>query len=195
MSSAELERAERHIEDALLGTPILRSVEAQHIVDVGSGGGFPGLPLALAMPEAKFELVESQHWKAAFLRDCTSRLSLESRVRVWPERAESAVAAIGREIADAAVARAVAPPAICAEYLSPFVRVGGFLLLWTTTRLADEAVARSGAVASLGLGDPEVFDGACTLRTDGVLLLWPKVGPSSARFPRRPGMATKRPMA
>lgn len=191
-SRGDLERLEAHVADGVVGAPLLAGLQACSIVDVGSGGGIPGLPLAIELPTAEVHLVESQGWKADFLRTCARALDLESRVSVHSLRAEEAPTELGREGFDAGTARALAQPIVVAEYLSPLVRVGGRLLLWTTT--AHAAHPQVAACAELGLGDPVVHEAPSPLRGDGVLLEWPKVGPCADRFPRRVGVAAKRPL-
>jgi 16S rRNA G527 N7-methylase RsmG len=133
------------LEDALRGLDILRSFEGD-VVDVGSGGGSPGIPLALALPERSFTLVEAERRKADFLRAAAP----PNAVVVWGRAEEQPVDAFG-----VAVAKALARPAT--------------------------AVA-----AQLGGGEPEVRDG---------LVVVPKVASTPAGFPRRVGVAKKRPLA
>ena len=116
----------RHIADSLTLIPFLDSSDAQAVIDVGSGGGLPGLPLAIAMPQVAFTLLEATGKKAALLEAATKRLSLEN-VRVINERAET----IGRDRAhhrehyDVAIARAVGRLAVLLELTVPLVKVGG----------------------------------------------------------------------
>lgn len=191
-SRGDLSRIEDHVADGAAGASVLRDLGVRSMVDIGSGGGVPGIPSAIEIPDCSVHLVESLGWKAEFLLACVRALDLESRVMVHPIRAEEATTAIGRESVDAGTARAVAAPLIVAEYLAPLVRVGGHLVLWTTAPHAarPEVAARE----DLGLGEPDVRPLPSPLRDDGVLLVWPKVGPCSDRFPRRTGVATKRPL-
>lgn len=191
-SRGDLARLDAHVADGAVGAALLRSCGAASVVDIGSGGGIPGLPLALEIDDLSVELVESQAWKAEFLRTCVRALDLESRVTVHAIRAEETPAALGRERFDAGTARALAQPIVVAEYLAPLVAVGGQLLLWTTA--AHAALPQVAACAELGLGDPTAHPAPSPLRDGGVLLAWPKVAPCSDRFPRRVGVAAKRPL-
>lgn len=191
-SKGDLARLDEHVEDGCVGAPLLRDRGATTIVDVGSGGGIPGLPLAIELEGAALHLVESQGWKAEFLRTCACALNLESRVTVHAVRAEEAVAPLGRESCDAGVARALAAPLVVAEYLSPLVRVGGVLLLWSTT--AQAAGPDVDAQPILGLGAPRLHPAASPLRSDGVLIEWPKIAACADRIPRRTGVAARRPL-
>lgn len=191
-SRGDLDRLEAHVADGAVGAALLAAAGAGSVVDIGSGGGIPGLPLALELDGLQVDLVESQAWKADFLRTCARALDLDSRVTVHAIRAEAAPAVIGRERFDAGTARALARPIVVAEYLAPLVAVGGQLLLWTTA--AHAALPQVAACAELGLGDPAAHPSPSALRDDGVLLAWPKVASCDERFPRRVGVAAKRPL-
>ena len=195
MSAGERRRIAGHIEDALAGLPTLLELDVRSFADIGSGGGLPGIPLALALPLATVHLIESQAWKARFLEETVATLGLNSRVRVWPERIETAVALIGRETLDCAICRALAPPAVSAEYLAPLVRPGGALVLWTTRRAIESSPGLDEVAEQLGLAAPSLVPAPSSLRADAALLVWPKAAPTPERFPRRLGVAAKRPLA
>lgn len=191
-SRGDLERLDAHVADGIAGADLLRSLGASTIVDVGSGGGVPGVPLAIELEGATVHLVESQGWKAGFLLACARTLDLDSRVSAHAIRAEEAPAELGRELLDAGTARALAAPLVVAEYLAPLVRVGGHLVLWSTTdQAADPSVA---ANEVLGLGEPQLHPAPTRLRDGGVLIAWPRVAPCSERIPRRVGVAARRPL-
>ncbi|MCB0877848.1 MAG: class I SAM-dependent methyltransferase [Thermoleophilia bacterium] len=192
-SRGDLDRLDAHVEDGIVGAPLLAERGVRSLVDVGSGGGIPAIPLAVELADTTVHLVESQRWKAEFLLTCARALDLESRVRVHPCRAEEAVTAIGRELCDAGTARALAAPIVVAEYLAPLVRVGGLLLLWVTAAQAE--LPQVAANELLGLGAPVLHPAPTRLRSDGVLLEWPKVAECAPRIPRRVGVAARRPLA
>ena len=164
------------LDDALRGVERVQRYDGP-IVDVGSGGGTPGIPLAAALPEREVTLLESNGRKCEFLR----RWAAEFRnVRVVEGRAEEQpVDGYG-----VAVAKALAPPTVAAEWCLPLVRPGGAAILWVGSSVDVAAVAR--AAERVGGGTAEERDG---------LLVLPKVEPTPAGFPRRPGMARKRPLA
>lgn len=193
-SRGDKERLERHVEDGVVGAEHVAALAPTSIVDIGSGGGIPGLPLATTCTDARVHLVESLGWKAGFLEAVAASLSLDSRLTVHCIRAEEAVVVLGREAIDVGTARAVATPPVVAEYLAPLVRVGGHLALWTTRSVAETHLAGSW-LEQLGLGDGRVLEAATTLRAEGVLLLLPKVAACAERFPRRTGVASRRPLA
>jgi len=192
-SRGDLERLDAHALDGAAGAQALAERGVTSFVDIGSGGGVPGIPLAIALPGVHAHLVESQGWKCEFLLTCVRALELESRVTVHALRAEDAVSIIGRESLDAGVARAVAAPAIVGEYLAPFVRVGGVLMLWSTQAQADELDPEP-ARRRLGLGDPEVLPVKSPLRDSAVLIAWPKIAPCDEAIPRRNGVAARKPL-
>jgi 16S rRNA (guanine527-N7)-methyltransferase len=161
------------LDDSLRGAEIVRSFEGP-IVDVGSGGGAPGIPLAWALPDREVTLLEANGRKCAFLRE-----HAPANARVIHGRAEE------QEV-DAycvAVAKALAAPPVAAEWCLPLVRPGGAAILWVGPSAEADRVA---AVAERLAAELEETDGFLVLR---------KVGPTPAGFPRRPGMAKKRPLA
>jgi len=164
------------LEDALEGIELVRRFEGP-IVDVGSGGGTPGIPLAAALPEREVTLLEAERRKAEFLERWTRELPNLSVI--WG-RAESQAT----DCYKVAVAKALAPPPVAAEWCLPLVREGGAVVLWVGPTAEPERVAR---VA-------ERLGGELTESPSGFLVLR-KVGPTPPGFPRRPGIAKKRPLA
>jgi 16S rRNA (guanine527-N7)-methyltransferase len=167
-----------HVEDALAAVDLL---DAGPVVDVGSGGGSPGIPLAAARPDLEFHLLESTRKKCSFLREVAADFE---NVEVVCARAEEHAAGAGRDFYGTAVARALAPPPVAAEWCLPLVAVGGTAILFVGPTADADAVAR--AAAKLGSEEPRAVGGFLVLR---------KVAPTPAGFPRRPGMARKRPLA
>jgi 16S rRNA (guanine527-N7)-methyltransferase len=164
------------LEDSLRATDLVRRFPGV-VVDVGSGGGAPGIPLAAALPERELVLLEAQRKKCAFL-ERVARDFPNVRV-VWGRAEEQKVDRFG-----VAVAKALAPPPVAAEWCLPLVRPGGAAILWVGPSADIEAVAR--ASEQLGGGPPEEHEG---------LLVLPKLEPTPAGFPRRSGVARKRPLA
>jgi 16S rRNA (guanine527-N7)-methyltransferase len=171
----------RHVEDALTAADLVGAARA--LVDVGSGGGSPGIPLALELDLAA-TLLEATRPKAAFLRRVVAEIGLAAEV--VHARSEEYARGEGRDRFDLAVARALAPPPVALELCLPLVRTGGRLILWTGDVETSPLDAVAGALAA------EVAD---VHRVDDArrLIVVAKVGPTPARFPRRPGMAGKRP--
>jgi 16S rRNA (guanine527-N7)-methyltransferase len=173
----DADEARRHLlDDALRALPLLRDGEGP-IVDVGSGGGTPGIPLAAALPEREVTLLEAELRKADFLRRWERELP-NLRV-VWGRAESQPLDGFG-----AAVAKALAPPPVAAEWCLPLVRPGGAVVLWVGPSAEAERVAQ---VA-------ERLAGELAAAPPGFLVLR-KLGPTPPGFPRRPGMARKRPLA
>jgi 16S rRNA (guanine527-N7)-methyltransferase len=162
------------LDDALRALALLDRF-AGPVVDVGSGGGSPGIPLAAARADRDVTLLEAERRKCAFLE----RWAPPNARAVWGRAEEQPPEAWG-----VALAKALAPPPVALEWCLPLVGVGGAAVLWTGPTADLEAVAR--AAALLGGGEPEERDG---------LVVVPKVAPTPAGFPRRVGVARKRPLA
>jgi 16S rRNA (guanine527-N7)-methyltransferase len=162
------------LDDALRALPLLERFGGA-LIDVGSGGGSPGIPLAAALPEREVTLLDAERRKCDFL----GRWAPPNAEVVWG-RAEDQMP----ERWGVAVAKALAQPPVAAELCLPLVRVGGVAILW----LGEQADLERLAVASelLGAGFPEIHDGLAVLR---------KAAPTPPGFPRRAGLAKKRPLA
>lgn len=173
-----------HLEDALAALPLLGEGP---LVDVGSGGGSPGIPLAAARPELSVDLLESQRRKCAFLEETAGAFP---NVQVVCARVEEHARGLGREAYGTALARALAPPPVAVEWCLPLVRSGGRVILFTGVAGLE---ASAQAAAEVGGGTPEVHEVPGSERRR--LLVFPKVAPTPERFPRRPGVARKRPLA
>jgi 16S rRNA (guanine527-N7)-methyltransferase len=188
------ELAERtHVADSLVALEIAAVRGAQVVADLGSGSGFPGLALAIALPAARVELIESQRRKCEFLeRLCATAQAHNASVVC--SRVEEWQAGIGR--CDLVVVRALAPQPVVLEYAAPLLRMGGTLVDWRGRRDAAAEQAGDRAAELLGLRSQEVrhvvpFPAAA----DRHLHVFTKVGETPARYPRRAGMARKRPLA
>ncbi|HEX6582100.1 MAG TPA: 16S rRNA (guanine(527)-N(7))-methyltransferase RsmG [Thermoleophilaceae bacterium] len=191
---------EVHVADALSGLEVDELRGARRVADIGAGAGFPGLALAIALPQAQVDLVESVGRKTA-LMDRLIQVGGVSNARSITARAEelggvAAAVGGGREAYDAVTARAVGSLAVLVEYAAPLLRPGGVLVAWKGAR--DEGEEATGADAARQVG----------MAVKGVLPVQPypssenrhlhvfhKISPTPAGFPRRPGMARKRPLA
>jgi 16S rRNA (guanine527-N7)-methyltransferase len=162
------------VEDALRALPLLERHPGP-VVDVGSGGGSPGIPLAVALPEREVTLLEAQRRKCEFLE----RWSPPNARVVWGRAEEQP-----REAWSVALAKALARTPVAAEWCLPLVQVGGAAILWVGPGADLDALAQVSPL--LGGGAPEEHEG---------LVLLPKIADTPARFPRRPGVAKKRPLA
>jgi 16S rRNA (guanine527-N7)-methyltransferase len=181
-----------HVADALVALDLEAVRSARTIADLGSGAGFPGLVLAAALPAAEVTLVESSRRKCSFLERAVEDAGLLN-VAVVCERAESWP--VGRETQDLVTARALAPLSVLAEYAAPLLRDGGALLAWKGRRDAREEADGAAAAAQIGLEPAEIRPVEPWVGAEHLHLhLYLKVRATPNRFPRRPGMASKRPL-
>jgi 16S rRNA (guanine527-N7)-methyltransferase len=185
----------RHFLDSLSCFTATGPLHSCSLIDVGSGAGFPGLPLKILFPTLKLTLVDSVAKKVRFLEHVAHALGLKD-VTFVVDRAE----AIGREVAfreqyDWAVARAVAELRVLVEFLLPLCRVGGAALAQKGESAAVEVAAATGTIAVLG-GDEAQISAVRLPETDQThyLVVIPKTRPTDARYPRRPGIPAKRPL-
>jgi 16S rRNA (guanine527-N7)-methyltransferase len=190
---------EVHVADALSGVEIPELASARRIADIGAGAGFPGLALAVALPRAQVDLVESAGRKTAVV-DRLIQAGEVSNARSITTRAEElggvpAALGGGREAYDAVTARAVGPLALLAEYAAPLLREGGVLVAWKGARDADEEAAGAAAAAQLGMAVEDVLPVKPFPSSENRHLhVMRKISPTPPGFPRRPGMARKRPL-
>ncbi len=162
------------VDDALRAVELVRGFDGA-IVDVGSGGGSPGIPLAVALAEREVTLLEAERRKCDFLE----RWAPPNARVVWGRAEEQETDAYG-----VALAKALASPPVAAEWCLPLVRPGGAVVLWLGPTADRVAVARVSEL--LGGGQPEERQG---------LVVLPKLAPTPPGFPRRAGIARKRPLA
>jgi len=162
------------LDDALRALPLLERYDGA-LIDVGSGGGSPGIPLAAALPEREVTLLDAERRKCDFLR----RWAPPNAAVVWGRAEEQPPESWG-----VAVAKALAQPPVAAELCLPLVRTGGAAILWLGERADLQQL--TAASEQLGGGAPELHDGLAVL---------PKVAPTPTGFPRRAGVAKKRPLA
>ena len=187
--------ARLHLLDSLAALPIIDAMAPRRACDLGSGGGVPGMVLALARPETDWTLVDSVRKKADAMQSFASALEMPN-VSVVAERAE----AMGRdpryrESFDCVTARACAALPVLVEYALPLVRIGGLLLAWKGPISDDELRSGSAAAAQLGGGDPAVHPAVFEALGDHRFVTVLKDRPTPDRFPRRPGEASRRPLS
>jgi 16S rRNA (guanine527-N7)-methyltransferase len=181
-----------HLADSLVALELPEVRAAATVADLGSGAGFPGLPLAIALPTARVSLVESNGRKCEFIAAAAAACGLANtevvhgRAEEWRE---------GLDRCDLVVVRALAPLPVVAEYAAPLLRIGGALVAWRGRRDADDEARGARAADELGLqpGVPirvEPYPGALHRH----LHVMEKVATTPTRFPRRAGVARKRPL-
>lgn len=181
-----------HLADSLVALELERVRSAQTLVDIGAGAGFPGVPLAVALPDREVTLVDSQVRKCAFAERVVDQAGIRNarvlcaRVEEWPE---------GLGAHDVVLARALAPQPVVLEYAAPLLRLGGALVDWRGVRDAEQEHTAAVAAEQLGMECEaihrvEPFAGV----RDHHLHVYVKRRETPERFPRRAGMARKRPL-
>jgi 16S rRNA (guanine527-N7)-methyltransferase len=188
-----------HVADSLSGLEVGDLARAGRIADVGAGAGFPGLVLAIALPSSRVDLIESAGRKAAVI-DRLIQAARVSNARSVVARAEDwarlpVALGGGKEGYDAVTARAVAALPVLVEYAAPLLRPSGVFVAWKGARDADEEAQGRRAADEVGMALEDVrrvepFAGA----RDRHLHVYRKGAPTPDRFPRRAGMAAKRPL-
>jgi 16S rRNA (guanine527-N7)-methyltransferase len=183
----------QHVGDALT---LLRFLprEPHQLADVGSGGGVPGIPLAIARPDARVVLIESTKKKAVFLRQTATALGL-SNVTVLSERVEDVGHSQDREDFDAVVVRAVATLDWLAEWCLPLLKPGGKMLAMKGQRITQELPVAALAIRRLGGAPPVVHSVELPGSEHRVIVEIAKLRPSDAIFPRPPTVAKGRPLS
>ena len=183
--------ARLHLLDALAALPLLPASGAA--LDLGSGGGVPGIVLALARPAMDWTLVDSVGKKADALRDFVAALGLKN-VEVLADRAELLGRGRLRESFDLVTARACAPLPVLAEYALPLLRVGGRLIAWKGPISSEELAAGGVASKQLGGGVPQKRPAGVAALGDHRFVLIDKQRSTPSRWPRRPGEPARRPL-
>jgi 16S rRNA (guanine527-N7)-methyltransferase len=182
-----------HVADSLSGLEIDELRRARVIADIGSGAGLPGLVLATALPDTHVFLVEAAARKCAFMQSTAAAMRLANVDVVW-SRAEAW--SEGMERCDVVCARALAPLAVLCEYSAPLLREHGLLVAWKGAVADAEAADGAAAAAHLGMEADAPrsvvpFPGSARRALHVVR----KVAPTPENYPRRPGIAAKRPLS
>ncbi|MDQ2700273.1 MAG: 16S rRNA (guanine(527)-N(7))-methyltransferase RsmG [Actinomycetota bacterium] len=184
-----------HVADSLSGLAVEEMNGAGRVADIGSGAGFPGIPLAVARPEAKFTLIDSVGKKTRFIERVIEELGIGNAVAV-NARSEEWAAGPGNEAHDLVTARAVAPLEALAELASPLLAEGGSLLAWKGEREIEEEEKLERLEQKLAMKIDRVVPVKPYARSrQRHLYVVKKTGPTPPALPRRPGMVRKRPLS
>jgi 16S rRNA (guanine527-N7)-methyltransferase len=191
---------EVHVADSLSGLEVSELASARRIADMGAGAGFPGLVLAIALPRAQVDLIESAGRKTAVIdrliqaAELTNARSITARVEDYAR--EPAALGGGRDAYDAVTARAVAPLTVLVEYAAPLLRPDGVLVTWKGARDPAEEAAGAATAEKLGMAALDVLPVQPYPSSENRhLQVFRKIAPTPPEFPRRAGMARKRPLA
>jgi len=189
-----------HVADSLSGLEVRELSSARRIADIGAGAGFPGLVLAIAVPRAQVDLIESAGRKTAVIdrliqaTELGNARSITARVEDYA-RVPPALGG-GREAYDAVTARAVAALAVLVEYAAPLLRPDGVLVAWKGARDLAEEDSGAAAAEKVGMAVKEVVPVQPYPASENRHLhVYRKIAPTPPEFPRRAGMARKRPLS
>ncbi|MFL5872111.1 MAG: 16S rRNA (guanine(527)-N(7))-methyltransferase RsmG [Solirubrobacterales bacterium] len=194
VSSVVDERAWRvHVADSLTGLEVSGLRGAERIADVGAGAGFPGMVLAVALPGAQIDLIESVGRKCEFMRGAIAAAGIPNAA-VLNTRSEDLAAADGRDVYEAVTARAVGRLSTLAELASPLLKPNGVLVAWKGRRDPEEEQQLANAAESLAMHPEQILDvGDRAGSEHRHLHVIRKTGPTPPNLPRNPGIAKKRP--
>jgi 16S rRNA (guanine527-N7)-methyltransferase len=194
VSSVVDERAwQVHVVDSLTGLEVAELRGAGRVADIGAGAGFPGLVLAVALPGAQVDLIESVGRKCEFIRRAIEAAGI-GNAGVLNTRSEDLAAASGREAYDAVTARAVGRLSTLAELASPLLKPNGVLVAWKGKRDPDEESQLKSASEALAMHPEQVIDvGNRAGSEHRHLHIIRKSGSTPTNLPRNPGIAKKRP--
>lgn len=194
VSSIVDERAwQVHVLDSLTGLEVPELASAGRIADVGAGAGFPGLVLAIALPKARIDLIESVGRKCEFMRRAAEAAEILNATALQT-RSEDWAASEGRESYDAVTARAVGRLSTLAELASPLLKPNGVLVAWKGKRDPEEEQQLENATEALAMRPEQILDvGDRAGSEHRHLHVIRKTGPTPPNLPRKPGMAKKRP--
>ena len=190
---AEIARA--HVLDSLAAVPLLEGLGIRRFLDLGSGGGFPGLPLTAAIGAQRALLVDSVGKKVRFLETVIAATGLATTTAAEQVRAEAlALDPRDREGWPAVTARAVAPLADLVEVALPLVAPGGVLVAWKGASAAAELEAAGPVLRALHAGPVRILDAGVPGLPEHRLVVVPRGGPIESRYPRDPAERRRRPL-
>lgn len=182
-----------HVADSLTGLEVPDLRQAKRIADVGAGAGFPGLVLAVALPDTRIDLIESVGRKCEFMRQAIEAAEI-SNADVLNTRSEDQAKGAGREAYDAVTARAVGRLSTLAELASPLLKPNGVLVAWKGKRDPDEEQQLANASEALAMRSEQILDvGNRAGSEHRHLHVIRKTGSTPDNLPRKPGIAKKRP--
>ena len=183
----------KHFVDSVLCYHFQEYVNADSVIDIGTGAGFPGIPLAILSPDKEFVLADSLHKRLKVVDALTSAIGLDHVTTVHGRAEELAKNKIYREKFDVCVSRAVANMAVLAEYCLPFVRVGGYLLAYKGPDAEKEADEAKKALKVLG-GKLKRIEAVNLADFDHNIIVIEKIKETPAKYPRKAGTPAKEPI-
>ena len=185
----------KHFIDSIICANYPEYINAVKIIDVGTGAGFPGIPLSIISPEKEFILMDSLNKRLKIIDELCQRADIKNVVTLHARAEELAKNKAHRERYDLCVSRAVANMAVLAEYCLPFIKVGGFLMAYKGPEAENEVREAAHALSLLGGRAEEIRNG--NLKEFGIdhkVVVIKKVSNTPSKYPRKPGTPTKEPL-
>ena len=196
-NSEEKEIIYKHFIDSIAIPPVLRSLFSENrqlsLLDIGTGGGFPGIPLKIIYPSLQLSLMEATNKKVEFIKEVVRQLSLDKVSITWGRAEEFGQQAQYREKYDIVVARALAELNVLAELAIPFLKKQGLFIAYKGPKLDEELAMAEKAITTLGGEVQDIIESDITgIRRSFIIIK--KVAETPAKYPRRPGIPQKRPI-
>lgn len=186
----------KHFVDSLTCLTYPDLLEARSVIDVGTGAGFPGLPLAIVQTDTQFDLLDATQKKIEFVHRAIQALGLKNARALWGRSEELARQNVKRETYQAALSRAVASLATVAELTLPLVRVGGFVLVQKGVNVEEEIAQARGALRKLGGELDQILRLKLPISKDArSLIILRKIATTPPSYPRKPGVPAKNPLS
>ncbi|MBN2879268.1 MAG: 16S rRNA (guanine(527)-N(7))-methyltransferase RsmG [Clostridia bacterium] len=187
--------AKRHFLDSLNPEALQIIKSANNVIDVGSGAGFPGIPLAVMHDEVRFTLLDTRKKRCEFMQEAVKQLNLKNVTVLWGRAEDYGKDTSYREKYDIACARALATVPVLLEYLSPFLSVGGAAMLYKGSSPEEEISSAKNALSALGMGEINTFLYSVYGDTSEYSMLCSvKINTTPDKYPRKAGIALKRPL-
>lgn len=191
----EVESAKKHFLDSVNPVALDLVKNASNVIDIGSGAGFPGIPLAVLNPSVSFTLVDTRKKRCEFMDSTVESLNLDNVNVIWKRAEELGKDANYREQYDIACARALAAMPTLLEYLVPFVKVKGHTMLYKGGLASEELQNAKNSIETLGMGEFTIAP-YCIFGESSqyAMVIGQKKRDTPAKYPRRSGMPSKRPL-
>ncbi|MEX1376711.1 MAG: 16S rRNA (guanine(527)-N(7))-methyltransferase RsmG [Eubacteriales bacterium] len=189
------ESAKKHFLDSVNPAAMEIVKNADSVIDIGSGAGFPGIPLAILNPQVQFTLVDTRQKRCEFMNSAVEELNLENTKIIWNRAEELGKDTEYREKFEIACARALAATPTLLEYLSPFVKIGGKVMLYKSKYTEEELSSSESAANILNISDFNIIPYSILGDNSSYnIILGKKTNATPIKYPRKSGIPTKRPL-